>query len=1466
MSGTEKFRGLAMSFQKILQFLIICSMLLSVIPVSAAAELSGDDVSSVSGTFFNDPASSDVAGIISVSSGDDASSAPASSLSPEDSPDVSDDLPASADGDRRKIIFIHGGRSEDTIYLPEVAADPMISQYADLVVMTGGSVSGTMDEILAYDFSDADVVIFHNLASELVGLVLEKSDFTVPHDKVIITTAGNWTEDGYIVDKTFNEYLDFRIRDNYYNAVLYIGKKYAGIDAFEPGALKTKPAYGIYHPDAGNDRDGDCYFSSAEEYMEWYRTTPVYDENKPMIAIILDSFKSLDKEDNSRDGPMVCGMIRAVENKGANVLFATYAKADPDNLKYLTIDGEPVPQVILVTARGGRLPTNESIGVDGVTDLKELNVVAMHAVRIFGNTTTPEAWNASMEGVPDNEIPYIVMGEMDGLIEPVVVLVKEYSPELNMNRSVVLEKQMDWFVDRAMSWSALNTTPNDEKVVVIPYYAAEAGKANIGADTDYYLNAPASLINLLENMSDEGYDLGSFESEIMSQEDPAGALSDLMVTYGHNTGTWAPGMVDQAVAEGRAVLVPEEEYRAWFEETLSKEKQKEVRSLWGDAPGDIMVFTDNNTLDRYIVIPTIRFGNVILTPNPMRGRDQSSEALANKGAYPPTHQCLAFYYWFNNVENDNKGVSAYLPFYSNIAVMPGHETTLAADDWGAILMQDKPIIHILPVDAKGTTDARRGNMQVISYLTPALVPAGLSRSLSELNDSVSEFLAASDDGKESLRPGLISLIEKNGIGTALNVTDPASLSDDEFLDFAEDVSGYLEGISGALIPLGTHTLGETPDEADMRLMAEQMYRTDSSRSVEEYMNVMNESAGREIPAILNALSAGYTPANLAGDPVKKPDVLPAGGGLYNHDTRTIPTKESWNEGVRLVDELIAAYQKEHGADAYPDKTAYLLWAIETSRNGGVLESQILYSVGVKPVWNSSNGRLMGFYDMNSGKVVSGSVGATNGIADAYDAAKDNLARPRLDVLVVTSGSYRDMYGGMLQNITTAISYAAKAEDENDYENYVRRNTEKILEELKESGNYTDEEAEALSQARIFAPAPGEYTSGIENMVAGSYTSDDLAQMYIDRMGYIYSGDLQGAYDPDVFAANLADVDRSVFSRSSSLYGVLDHDMVASYFGGLSAAVDKANGDGPAPDSYIMNMRQDGKVRTLGSFLHEDLRSRYLNENWVDAMMADDYAGTTFMNEFSEALRLWDSTTDGVVTTETWQAVYDMYVSDGPVKDYLKETNAYAYQSLVGNLLQSETAVSLPEDVRNDLIREFVQSTAQSGVTCCHHTCGNPSFTDFIVGQMSAAGVDPADQEAFMTNIREAGLTFTEPEKKPSKSSSSGRGAGKATVISGTASLPDTADDNTESSRDDITDSTQNVPARDDDPGEGYGNEPGNAGSVSGYRMDETKQKTPTDSVRDFLSNPVFSTSNIVVILVILLLIGIIFYGYRKKGL
>lgn len=1376
---------------------------------------------------------------------------------------------AAADPDTRpEIVFIHGGRSEDTLYLPQVAENETVSSSVKLVVMAGGSSSGAMNEILAYDYSDTDVVIFHNIAQDLIGLVLDKSGFNVPKSKTVMT-SDIWNDTEYAYDKTLAGYMNFRIWDNYYNAALYLGKEYAGISSFDPAPAETKPAYGIFHPDAGADRAGNCYFDSAESYMEWYRNTSVYDENKPTIAVLLDSFNSLVNEHDSRDGPMVYGLIRAVENGGANVLFATYSKYDANNLDYLTIDGKTVPQVILVTARGARLPTNDSINVDGITDLKTLNVTAMHAVRIFDNNTTPEVWNASMTGVPAGEIPYIAMGEMDGLIEPVVVLVKKYSETLKMNYSVVLEDQMSWFVDRAIARAELNTTPNDEKVIVIPYYAAEAGKANIGADTDYYLNAPASLINLLKNMSDAGYDTGDFEQTVLNSADPADTLADLMVEYGHNIGTWAPGMVDRMVAEGRATLVPEADYLAWFD-TLDADKKNEVVSIWGPAPGDIMVYTDES-LDRYIVIPTIRFGNIILTPNPMRGRDQSTGALAHKGAYPPTHQCLAFYYWFNNVENGGKGASAYLPFYTNIAVMPGHETTLAADDWGAILMQDTPIVHILPVDAKGTTDARRGNMQIISYLTPALVPAGLSEALSELNASVNAYSAAGMSEKSEMKPTLLEQIKKNNIGTALGVSDPSALSETDFDSFLNDVSAYLESISNTLMPVGTHTLGETPSESDMRLMAQLMHETDGSKTVEQYMDLMNKSVAREIPAILSALSAGYIPANLAGDPVRKPDVLPSGGSLYNHDTRTVPTKDAWDEAVRLVDECIALWQKEHGANTYPDKTSYLLWAIETSRNGGVLESQILYSVGVKPVWNSSTNRIMGFYDMNGGKVVSGNVKATGGIADEYDAAADNLDRPRLDVLVVTSGSYRDMYAGMLQNITKAVSYAANADDA-AYPNYVRQNAEKIYNELMNTGNYTAEEAKALSEARIFAPAPGEYTPGIENMVAGSYSNDEMAQMYIDRMGYIYAGDNWGTYNPDVFSKNLADVKTIVFSRSSNLYGVLDHEMVASYFGGLSAAVDRANGDGPAPDSYIMNLRRDGKVQTLTSFLTEELYSRYLNEESVKGMMGDGYPGSTFMNQFVEALRLFDATTDGIVTTEVWQAVYDMYVSNDDVRNYLKDTNAYAYQSLVGNLLQSDSALALPQEVRDNLVREFASSVAQSGVTCCHHSCGNPAFTDFIIGQMSVVGVDPDDRSQFMANIRDAGLTFTQPSE-PSSGSSSGRGFGSASVVAGTAPNADT--ENAENTKNDAVDAERTDAERTDtdsrdtdrnEPGDGYGTDAGTAGTVSGYRLIEKTISNTTAAVSKFLSNPQFSSSSIVVIAVVILLVGIVFYGFRKKGL
>ena len=113
------------------------------------------------------------------------------------------------------------------------------------------------------------------------------------------------------------------------------------------------------------------------------------------------------------------------------------------------------------------------------------------------------------------------------------------------------------------------------------------------------------------------------------------------------------------------VLIPESQYLTWFN-TLNAAKRKEVIDAWGETPGDIMVYTKNNT--RYLVLPVIQYGNIILAPEPSRGYTQNGEVMYHSGSIPPTHQYLAFYFWLNNqfdadavINFGRHGTVAWLP-------------------------------------------------------------------------------------------------------------------------------------------------------------------------------------------------------------------------------------------------------------------------------------------------------------------------------------------------------------------------------------------------------------------------------------------------------------------------------------------------------------------------------------------------------------------------------------------------------------------------------------------------------------------------------------------------------------------------------------------------------------------------------------------------------------------------------------
>ena len=117
-----------------------------------------------------------------------------------------------------------------------------------------------------------------------------------------------------------------------------------------------------------------------------------------------------------------------------------------------------------------------------------------------------------------------------------------------------------------------------------------------------------------------------------------------------------------------------------------------------------------------------------------------------------------------------------------------------------------------------------------------------------------------------------------------------------------------------------------------------------------------------------------------------------------------------------MEALIAEHRKVHGG-RYPEKLTFSVWSTETMRHLGMLEAEIFYAIGVKPVWD------------RGGRVI-----------DMEVIPQRELKRPRIDVVVSITGLYRDQFPNVMERINEGLVKVA-ALDEPD--NFIRRNTRTV---------------------------------------------------------------------------------------------------------------------------------------------------------------------------------------------------------------------------------------------------------------------------------------------------------------------------------------------------------------------------------------------------------------------------------------
>jgi len=474
----------------------------------------------------------------------------------------------------------------------------------------------------------------------------------------------------------------------------------------------------------------------------------------------------------------------------------------------------------------------------------------------------------------------------------------------------------------------------------------------------------------------------------------------------------------------------------------------------------------------------------------------------------------------------------------------------------------------------------------------------------------------------------------------------------------------------------------------------------------------------EINQTLEGLNGSYIPPSTADDPIRDPDAVPTGRNFHSLNPDRIPTETAYKIGTKMADALIECYRADH-SDEYPRKFTIVLWAWCTT-DGGVVESEILRLIGAKPVRDE--------YD----KVINVTLIPVN-----------ELGRPRIDVMVVPSGLERDFAPNALKLIDRAIRLAATAND-TEYPNYVKKNSDAIFDVLNATGRYTEEEARYLSMSRIFLEAPGTYGPNLDSAIGASGTwenSSEIGELFISRMNYIYGDNVWGVSGEEMFRLNLAGTDAIVHNTNSNLYGFIDNDDVFQYVGGLALAYTASGGEG-SPDFYVTDNRDplgNPTASTLESVIQRELRTRYFNPKWIEGMMGEGYAGGREMARFVEYLWGWEATIPDMITDNMWQQVYEVYVNGAysgkynlDINTFINDNNPYAYQSMTGRMLEAirKGSWTPSDEVIKTLVSEYVESIVEHGVTCCHHTCGNPFLDEFVSGIISVFGADVVSDETY----------------------------------------------------------------------------------------------------------------------------------------
>ncbi len=1092
------------------------------------------------------------------------------------------------------------------------------------------------------------------------------------------------------------------------------------------------PEQGIWHPLA------PTMFEDIKEYLNWYQSRKDLEgiaPDGPTIGLVLQRSHIV-----TGDDAHYVAMISEMEYRGAKVIpvfnggldFSKAVEAyffDPLEPETAIVDAAVSLTGFALVGGPARQDHPKAISI-----LKKLNRPYMVALPLVFQTT--EEWEESDLGLHPIQVALqIAIPELDGAIEPIVLSGRDG----NTGKAHTLQDRVEAITDRSIKWANLHRKKRADKKIAITVFSFPPDKGNVG--TAAYLNVFDSIFCVLTELKKKGYHVEGLPKDAKELlgtiiTDPTAQYASPELTVAHRMSVeeyeqftpyshrleenWGapPGTLN---SDGESLLIYGKQFGNVFigvQPTFGYEGDP-MMLLYSRSASPHHGFAAYYTYLNHIwgadaVIHFGTHGSLEFMPGKQMGMSAGCYPDSLIGSLPNV-----YYYAANNPSEatiaKRRGYAATISYLTppaenaglykglrDLGELVGSYQTLRDSSRSLAIVStmvetckqvnlDKDVT--LPeVEASEMTQDERdqfvGNVyRQLMEIESRLLPCGLHTigKPPTAEEAIATLVnIASLDRDEEGIVGLPSLIAQTLGRTIEDVYRGSDLGNFDDVALLQQITETVRASVAAMVNELTNRdgrvslvqrfawlkklltlLGFPQKPAYLKAIHKAGYKTIDEAPLTTLFDylafcLVQVCADLEMQSLVRALDGEYILPGPGGDPIRNPNVLPAGKNIHALDPQSIPTKAAVMSAKVVVDRLIDRQRADNNG-AYPETIACVLWGTDNIKTYGESLAQVLWFVGVRPMPDSL-GRI------NKLELIS----------------LEELARPRIDIVVNCSGVFRDLFINQMALIDRAVKMAAEA-DEPDEMNYVRKHSKEQAAEMGVS----------LRQAatRVFSNASGSYSSNVNLAIENSSWGEEaeLQNMYMERKSFAFDSDNPGTMvqSREVFESSLKTADVTFQNLDSSEISLTD---VSHYFDSdPTKLVASLRADGKKPSSFIADTTTaNAQVRTLSETVRLDSRTKLLNPKWYEGMLNSGYEGVREVSKRLTFTMGW-SATAGAVDNWVYEEANETFIKDEEMRKRLLELNPHSFRKIVTTMLEvNGRGYWETSDENLELLRELYQ--------------------------------------------------------------------------------------------------------------------------------------------------------------------------------